>query len=263
MGGPDQMWSSTVLTRPGRAVLSLTIAATLGALGGCSGEDPAPTTSTAAGATASASPSESPSQETPSIADSFRALRTAALSAESARIEGTLQRQGKSLGLEVEGTADGTNQQLFLTVQGGGRPEVLTVGNDYWLGGDEAFWVEQTGDPAAGKSMVGRYVPIGKADAEELGSFTLRSILTQKLSEPAFSAMETSSDAVRTDEVDGSPTYVLDGGDGAQLWVAADGSATLLRLVGSSDAPADLAFSLWDRAQTFTPPPPSSVVDEG
>ena len=248
MGAPDQMWSSTVLTRAGRAVLGLTIATTLGALGACSGDTPAPVPSTAGAATASPGPS---------------AVRTAALSAESARIEGTLQRQGKPLGLEVEGAADGSNQQLFLTVQDGGRPEVLTVGEDYWLGGDEAFWAEQTGDPAAGKSMVGTYVPIGKADAEELGSFTLRSILTQKFSEPAFSAMETSTDAVRTDEVGGSPAYVLDGAGGAQLWVAADGSATLLRLVGSSDDPADLAFSLWDRAQTFTPPPPSSVVEEG
>ncbi|MEO6789461.1 MAG: hypothetical protein ABI249_04115 [Ornithinibacter sp.] len=263
MGAPDQMWSSTVLTRAGRAVLGLTIATTLGALGACSGEAPAPAPSTAGAATASPGPSESPSQEAPSIADTFRAVRTAALSAESARIEGTLQRQGKPLGLEVEGAADGSNQQLFLTVQDGGRPEVLTVGEDYWLGGDEAFWAEQTGDPAAGKSMVGTYVPIGKADAEELGSFTLRSILTQKFAEPAFSAMETSTDAVRTDEVGGSPAYVLDGAGGAQLWVAADGSATLLRLVGSSDDPADLAFSLWDRAQTFTPPPPSSVVEEG
>lgn len=249
--------------RPGRAALVIAVAGALGALGACSGVDPAPGTSTSAKASATATQSEAPSPESPSIADAYREVRTAALTAESARIEGTLERERKQLGLQVEGAADGSNQQLFLTVADGGRPEVLTVAEDYWLGGDEAFWAEQTGDKGAGKKMLGMYVPITKSDAEELGSFTLRSVLTETFSEPAFSAMETSSDPVRVETVDGAPTYVLDGADGAQLWVAADGSATLLRLVGPSDAPADLTFSRWDRATTFTAPAPSKVVDDG
>lgn len=251
-----------MLTRSGRAVFTLAIAVVLGALGACSGEDSALDVG-GAEVTTSATPSGSPSQERPLVGELFREVRTAALAAESARIEGTLQRQGKQYGLEVEGAADGTNQQLFLTVKDGGRPEVLTVGSDYWLGGDEAFWTEQTGDAAAGKAMVGKYVPITRGDAKELGSFTPRTILTEKLSDPAFSDMEASTDPVGTDEIKGTPAYVLDGDDGAQLWVAADGSATLLRIVGSSEAPADLVFSAWDRAAVVTAPEPSSVVDKG
>jgi hypothetical protein len=48
---------------------------------------------------------------------------------------------------------------------------------------------------------------------------------------------------------------------GAQLWVLADGSAALVRAVGPTSAPADLVFTDWGRAQTFTPPPPSMVVE--
>ena len=62
-------------------------------------------------------------------------------------------------------------------------------------------------------------------------------------------------------EVDGKAVYILGKADGARLWVLADGSATLVRAVGPSTAPADLVFSDWGRAQTFTPPPASMVVE--
>ena len=66
--------------------------------------------------------------------------RTYALSAGSGRVAGSLRRAGDDLTIDVEGTASGTNQRLYLTREGAGTAEVLTVGNDYWLGGDEAFW---------------------------------------------------------------------------------------------------------------------------
>ena len=252
-----------MLTSPGRALRAVTIAAALALAAGCTSDDPSATPSSSAGTTSEAAPSQSTSDELPATGELFRAARTAALAAESARIEGSLERQGKAFEVEVEGTAGGSNQELFLVVDGGGRAEVLTVGDEYWLGGDEAFWVEQTGDAEAGKAMVGRYVPIAESDAKELGSFTLRSILTDEFSDPAIAAIETSSEPVLEQELDGEPVYVLSGADGAELTVAADGSATLLRLVGPTDSPADLAFTRWGRVDTFTAPPASAVVDEG
>ncbi len=250
-----------MLTRPGRAACVLALAACLGVLGACSGLDPAPPTSTSTGAAPSTPPTASPVEALPAVGDVFRAARTAALAAESARIEGTLQREGKSVEIEVEGLADGSNQELILTAGDNGRSEVLTVGDDYWLGGDKVFWTEQTGDARAGKKMVGMYSSITRSDAEELGSFTLRTILTEKLSEPAISAMEGSVKPVGKGDLDGSPAYVLAGKDGARLWVATDGSATLLRLRGPKAAPCDLRFSSWNRAERATPPAPSDVVD--
>ncbi len=251
-----------MLTRPGRAVLVTLTSAALALASGCTSDDPSATGSSSRTTSATAPTSSAPA-ELPATGDVFRAARTAALAAESARIEGSLDRQGKAIQVEVEGTAAGSNQELFLTVDDGGRSEVLTVDDEYWLGGDEAFWVEQTGDAQAGKAMVGRYVTIAESDAKELGSFTVRSILTETFSDPAVAAMESSSDPVREQEVDGTPAYVLSGDDGAELTVAADGSATLLRFVGSAAAPADLVFSRWGRVDPFTPPPASAVLDEG
>ena len=76
------------------------------------------------------------------------AARTAALSAASGHAEGSQTREGRTLEIDVEGVANGSNQTVFITTDKG-TAEVLTVGDKYWLGGDKAFWVEQTGDAAA------------------------------------------------------------------------------------------------------------------
>lgn len=234
-------------------------------LAGCSGDDPvAPVATTASAPTSSptASPSPSETEVAPSVADVYRATRTSALSAASGHVEGSLTREGRTLTIDVEGVANGSNQTVFITTDTG-TAEVLTVGEDYWLGGDEAFWVEQTGDAQAGAGMVGKYVPITESDATELGSFTLRSILTEKFSMPEFAAFESDSTPAEETEVEGRAAYVLGEEGGARLWVAADGSGALLRAVGPRTAPSDLVFSDWGRAQTFSPPPPSKVVAEG
>ena len=76
-----------------------------------------------------------------------------------------------------------------------------------------------------------------------------------------IAALETAASPGEGSEVDGKAGYILGKADGARLWVLADGSATLVRAVGPSTAPADLVFSDWGRAQTFTPPPASMVVE--
>lgn len=256
--------------------------ATAVVLAGCSSGDdpvvsasptPSATSATSATSTATATPTtgsspnpgETPSQtETvPTVAEVYRAARTSALSAASGHATGTQTRDGRTLTIDVEGVANGSNQTVFITTPEGGTAEVLTVRDGYWLGGDRAFWVEQTGDAKAGAAMVGKYVPITESDATELGSFTLRSILTEKFALPEFSAFESDPAPATQGVVDGRDAYLLRGAGGARLWVAADGSGALLRAVGPRAAPSDLVFADWDRAQTFGPPPPSNVVDEG
>ena len=57
------------------------------------------------------------------------------------------------------------------------------------------------------------------------------------------------------------PAYLLGRKGGPRLWVDADGSGTLLRAVGAKSEPLELSFSEWDRAGTFTEPPPSKVIE--
>ena len=278
------------MTRPSPrrtvGVVGAVALATAVALAGCSGDDPSgsptpsatatsPSVSATASATATATataspgPSESPAQSpsgtaaVPTVGEVYRAARTAALSAASGHATGTQTRDDRTLTIDVEGVANGSNQTVFITTPDGGTAEVLTVGDGYWLGGDEAFWVEQTGDAKAGRAMIGKYVPITESDATELGSFTLRSILSEKFARPEFAAFESDTTPAAQAEVGGRAAYVLGTAPGARLWVAADGSGALLRAVGPRTAPSDLVFSGWGRAQTFTEPPPSKVVDEG
>jgi hypothetical protein len=225
----------------------------------------ATTSPTASSTSVPAGPSVAPTEtaSVPTVGEVYRLARTSALSAASGHVKGTQTRDGRRLRIDVEGVANGSNQRVLITTPEGGTAEVVTVDDRYWLGGDEAFWVEQTGDAKAGRAMVGKYVPITASDATELGSFTLRSILTEKFSRPEFAVLESDTRPATKGSVAGRGAYVLSGGGGARLWVAADGSGALLRAVGPRSARSDLTFSGWDRAQRVSPPPPSKVVAEG
>ena len=54
--------------------------------------------------------------------------------------------------------------------------------------------------------------------------------------------------------------WLLTGKSGARLWVAADGSAALLRAVGPKTRPSDLSFTDWDRAERFRQPTDDQIV---
>lgn len=233
-------------------------------LGGCTRDGEATeTASPTASATGSTSvtPTPTPSSSLPSVGEVYQQARTAALAAPSGHVVGTQTREGRAVTVDVEGNASGSNQTVFITTPEGGQAEVITVDADHWLGGDEAFWVEQTGDAAAGRAMIGKYVAISESDATELGSFTLRTMLAETFDLPEFAALESDTSPAEEGVVDGRAVYVLGTAGGAQLWVLADGSAELVRAVGPTTAPADLVFTDWGRAQTSTPPPPSMVVE--
>ena len=249
--------------------------AAAGLLVGCSddGTAPASTSSTSATATTSspatsgsstpvtAGPVPSPTASAPSVAEVYRAARTAALSAESGHAVGTVTSEGTRLRIDLEGLANGANQTVFITTPAGGTAEVLTVGDGYWVGGDEAHWADITGDPKAAKALVGKYAPVSESDATELGSFTLRKLLTDTFSLPELSVLESDTGPAREAEVDGRAAYVLGTEGGPRVWVAADGSGSLLRAVGPASEPSDLTFSGWGRARTFTQPAPADLLE--
>ena len=108
---------------------------------------------------------------------------------------------------------------------------------------------------------MGKYAPVTESDATELGSFTLRTILTDIFSLPEFTLLESNTGAATVTELDGRSVYLLGQEGGARLWVAADGSGTLLRVVGPKSDPSDLTFSDWGRATTFDEPPPAQVIE--
>jgi hypothetical protein len=261
-----------VQTAPLRALVPALVAAAL--LAGCT-DDGAPTASGSASTTAgtstplttsasspvTTSASPSPTASTPSVGEVYRAARTAALSAESGHAVGTVTSEGGSRRIDVEGLANGSNQTVFIGTPAGGTAEVVTVGDGHWVGGDEAHWADITGDPKAARALVGKYAPVSESDATELGSFTLRSLLTDTFSQPDLTLLESDTGEARRVEVGGRPAYVLGRDGGARLWVAADGSGTLLRAVGPASEPSDLTYSDWGRARTFTQPAPADLLE--
>jgi len=259
-GEPTASGSVTTGTSPTSSISSSASPST--SVPSTSTPSPSGPSSPSSSSTATTSPSAAPtSAAAPSVAEVFRAARTAALSAESAHVAGTVTQDGTRLGIDLEGQANGSNQTVFITTPTGGTAEVLTVGNGYWVGGDLAHWTEITGDPKSAAALVGKYAPITESDATELGSFTLRSILVDAFAQPDLAALESDTGAAIDTEVDGSAAYLLGRRGGARLWVAANGSDTLLRVVGPKSEPTDLTFTDWGRTKTFTEPPSDRIVE--
>ena len=106
------------------------------------------------------------------------------------------------------------------------------------------FWVEQTGDPAAGAGMVGQVrrrspSPTRPSSARSRCAAPHRRRSRCRSSRPWS---RTRARRRRPRSTGGRPTCSASEG-GARLWVAADGSGTLLRAVGPKTAPSDLVFS--------------------
>jgi hypothetical protein len=252
-----------VLTTRGRLARGLLpVAVATALLAGCT-DDAAPSGSASPTSAASSTtgPTSSPTDPATTVAEAYRAARTASLSAQSGHAKGTVTREGAVLGIDVEGLANGSNQTVFITTPDGGTAEVVTVGNGYWVGGDEGYWAETTGDPANAAKLVGKYAPITESDATELGSFDLRTLLTNTFSMPEFTVLESDTGEATRAEVDGQPAFVLGREGGARMWVAADGSGALLRVVGPTTDAFDLTFTDWDRARTFDQPAPADLLE--
>lgn len=220
---------------------------------------PTPTVTTATPLPSSAPTVAQPVKD-PTVAEVYRDTRTSALSAGSGHVTGTLVRDGKTYRIDVEGVANGANQTAFITIPDAGTAEVITVGPRFWLGGDLGFWTYQTGDAATAADMVGKYVQISESDATELGSFTLRTVLTEKFALPEIEALESDGSSAERTSLRGTDAWLLEGRNGAKLWVAADGSGALLRAVGPKGSSSDLSFTEWERAQTFRDPPADKIT---
>lgn len=230
---------------------------------GCSGDLRLPSSSPTSSSTG---PSES--STLPVTGDVYRDTRTFALSAGSGHVVGTVERDGEPVTLEIEGSASGTNQAVRVTAEGVGTAEVLTVGGRSWLSGDEDFWTERLGSARKARAAVGTYVPVSAAEAAEVAEVaevadhTLRGVLSDQFGLEPVAALEGDTDPVVADVVDGRTAWLLGDEDGARVWVAADGSAELLRIVVPGRSPSDLVFTDWERARTFDSPAAGEPAEE-
>ncbi len=213
---------------------------------------------TAAGAAGDSPPAAvsslptSPSPSLPTVGAVLADTLTFALSSPSARVEGVLPRGGARVEVVLEGNAAGTDQQVVVDAGDDGVARVRTVGEAHWLGGDEDFWRAQ-GVPDADLGEAGRtWLVVSEERARSLAPWTVRTLLTDLFALPGVVAMESSTDSVTADEVDGRAAWMLGSAGRPRLWVAGDGSGELLRVVVPDGT--EVRFTRWGRAQTFVAP---------
>lgn len=217
------------------------------------------------GGSSAASSSSSSSTTTallPTAKELLEKARTTALAAESTHLVGTVTDDGKPMDVDVSGRTDGTNQSLKLKVGGGQEATILTIGSRYYLLGNEEFWTEQGGSQVA-KLLQDKYVLMPASEAKDFGDLTIESLLTEMFADPDVQKIQTSGTVTRG-RVDGDEAYVVTGPGGAQqgeFFVSADGKATLLKVIGPRDDPAQLTFSEWDQVKPVPAPPESKVIE--
>ena len=203
---------------------------------------------------------DAPATPLPTTAEVFRETRTFALAAGSGRVEGTVLRGRRAARVELEGAAAGANQHVVVEEEGSGRAEVLTVDGRHWLAGDVAFWRARGERRRDALAAAAGWHAVSGAQAQRVAPWTLRSLLTRWFAEPGVAALESAPAPVASEGSPDGDLWVLGRPGGARLWVAADGSGRLVRLLLPGRAPTDVAFSGWERVEPFAPPGPGEVV---
>ncbi len=242
----------------GRALAVVAVAALLTAAAACGAEDQASRATTSM--PAPTTPDDPPSPSLPTVGEVFRDTRTFALASGSGRVEGTLRRGRTEVTIELEGDAVGSNQHIAVEQEGAGLADVLTVDEEHWLAGDLDFWLARGESTRAARRAATGWHRITAQEAGRVAPWTLRTVLTERFARADVSALETDSSSVDPERLGGRDVWVLGRPGGPQLWVLADGSGELVRLLLPERDPADLTFSRWGRVEPLAPPEPDTVV---
>jgi hypothetical protein len=228
-----------------RRSLSLILAATVAlSLSGCS-----------RGNTVSDSKGTSQTKAVPSAKVLYESMRKNVAAAKSVRIKGEVTTGGKKITIDIAGDRDGKSTRAVVN-DGTGQVELLTAGGNVYVKADAVYWTKKASASAA-KVAAGKYVkiPAGTgADELRVGS----------LLDGAFTDLPLSGvlQKVETTDVDGTPAYLLAdriGGEG-KIYVSADGTARLLRLVSTKTNTGTLDFSEWDAVPPISAPSPDQLV---
>lgn len=233
----------------------------------CTDAPPPPRPSTSSAPTSSPPPSPTPSAgtaSTPSAGAVFRDVITSSLSAQTARVSGTVLRAGRVVDVDLVGTAAGEEQSAAVSGRGTGTARVVVLDGRRWLGGDAVFWAARTGNAATGRARADHWLQATSDDVASVLPFTLRSLLTSRYASPGVAALEDDSSPVRVVTLGSVRAWLLGRDGGPRLWVAADGSGDLLRMVvPAGTAACDLRFTGWDRPVDVAAPPADRVLPAG
>lgn len=238
-----------------RAVVTALVPVALVALAACGSEEPG------SGATGTTSSSTTSAVELPTSKELYDQAKATALAAKSVHLAGSVTNDDAPMEVDLAGTLDGTNQKLVLGIGAGQQATILTVAGKYYLLGNDEFWTEQGGGQLA-DLLVDKYVLMPAADAKDFGDLTVKEALTEMFEDEDVLAMRDSG-KVAKGRLEGDEVYTLSDARGAQhgqLFLSADGKATILKVIGPRDDPGQLAFTDWDAVEPVPAPPKSKVI---
>lgn len=225
------------------------------ALTGCGSDAATPTSGSTSTTTTTPSPT------TPSAGDLYSRARKSALAAKSGHLIGSFTEKGKTMNMDLAGTADGTNQSMKIKAAEG-EITIITASGKTYLMASQKFWKSQAGAPAA-KMFKGKYVLLPATQAKEMGDQTIQKVLKDMFAEGDLSFLERANARVEKATVDGVDAWKLTekvGGDGTAIFVSSDGKARLLKIDGGKSEPGAMTFSEWDAVPKITAPKASQVV---
>jgi len=243
--------------------LALAAAAVL-ALSACSSSSPTATTSPAKAASGSSSSTAGPKTTSSSASELFDQLRKSGAAAKSVRIKGSITNgsitnKAVKVKVDIAGDRAGKNMQAIVN-DGTGDVEILTVGGQTYLKADTAYWTKN-GSAAVAKLAAGKYIKVPAGSAAGMGGLTVGTLLDQIFAQDISTAGKLNATVKKT-QIDGVAAYLMTTKlDGTKIYVAADGTAHLLRVEGTKSAQTRLDFSEWNAVTPPSPPPADQLVD--
>lgn len=186
--------------------------------------------------------------------------RTAAESARTVRLHGTVVTSGSTYALDMRLKPDGGTGSVTAK---GATFGLLRVGEELFLKADAAFWSHDTGeaDAAAAEKLAGKYVKVPQGDPsyQKFSGFTDKDVLLDGLLS-LHGTVEADGrherNGVRTVRISG------DGGAGGSLDVSLEGTPYPLRLVRAGSA-GTLTFSDWNKEFVLEQPAKDDTLDYG
>jgi hypothetical protein len=239
-----------------RAVVSVVVPVALVAVAACGSEE------AGSGTTSSISASSTTTAELPTSTELFDQAKATALAAKSVHLSGSVTNDGVPMDIDLAGQLDGSNQTLELGLGAGLKATIFTVGKKYYLLANDEFWTEQGGGDLA-DALKDKYVLVPAEAAKDFGDLTVKDALTEMFEDEDLQAIGKSG-TVAKGRLDGAEVYTLSDAAGAQqgqLFLSADGKATLLKMIGPRDDPGQLTFSDWNEVAPVKAPSASKVVE--
>lgn len=180
----------------------------------------------------------------PSAADLYATVRAAALEARSGHVTGFLTHgEDRVLQVNLEGTADGSNQRIRLSSKGRGSASLLVVEDREYVSADWDFWAAAT-EPKVADTLKDRQVRLETDKVWTYPDLSLGGILREAFREEALPWTSRFTSSVKMRHENDHDIWVLVVDEGHEIWVDRE-SGLPLRLVRTLEDPADLTFDSW------------------